>query len=140
MRRIALFAPSLVLAAGIHVDWHLARSHHHRLSMEWREHWIFAAALFALVGWIVARGWPAERRRAGAWTLGMGIVLAQAVEPVLEAVLYDHRIAYGVAPARWAVFGICLAAGIPAYALALCLCAPRPAGAAAHEGIALPRG
>lgn len=55
MRRLSNAALCLLLAAGIHVDWHLARPHHHRLSMDWSQHWIFAAALFAIIGCIIAR-------------------------------------------------------------------------------------
>lgn len=124
MNRFASGALGLLLAAGIHVDWHLARPHHHRLSLEWREHWIFALVLFALVGMIIARLWPAERWRLGAWTLAAAVAIGQGLEPVLESVFYDHRIAYDVEPARWAAFAVCMAAGIPAYALALWLCAP----------------
>ena len=138
MRRLGLLGLSLLLAAGIHVDWHLARSHHHRLSLEWREHWMFALALFALVGMIVARVWAAERWGAGAWVLAAAVVVAQGVEPVLEAVIYDHRLAYEVEPARWMVFWLCLAVGIPAYALALWLCAP-PAARDARPDVAFHR-
>jgi uncharacterized membrane protein YagU involved in acid resistance len=138
MRRWGLCLLSVLLAVGIHVDWHLARPHHHRLSLEWREHWIFSIVLFALVGMIVARLWPAVRWRAGTWTLALWVVLAQVVEPVLEAVFYDHRLAYDVEPARWTAFFVCLAAGIPACALALWLFAPRSTRAAPPEGFALP--
>ena len=125
MRRLGLAGMSLLLAAGIHVDWHLARPLHHRLSLAWQEHWIFATTLFALVGCVVAHGWPAQRWRAGAWVLAAGVLIAQVVEPLLEAIFYDHRIAYDAEPARWAAFAMCLLAGIPAYALALWLCARR---------------
>jgi hypothetical protein len=123
MRRFGLLGLSLLLAAGIHVDWHLARPHHHRLSADWGEHWIFAIVLFALAGCAVARAWPAERVRLGAWVLGAAVVLAQVVEPLLEAAFYDRTLAYDVEPARWTAFFVCLGAGIPSYALALWLCA-----------------
>lgn len=123
MRRSAMLALSLLLATGIHVDWHLARSHHHRLSLEWRQHWIFAAAVFAVVGWVVARRWPAGRWRVGVWTLVCGVLLAQLVEPVLELAFYRHRFGYPVEPDRWAVFLVCIAVGVPAYVLALWRCA-----------------
>jgi hypothetical protein len=116
---------ALVLAAGIHADWHLARSHHHRLSLGWREHWIFALAVFAAVGWFVARAWPRTRWRDGAWTLALGIFIAQGLEPVLEVALYRHAFGYPDEPDRLAVFLLCLAVGIPAFAAALWLCAPR---------------
>jgi hypothetical protein len=125
MRKLAAVLLGLLLAIAIHVDWHLARAHHHRLSLGWRQHWIFAALLFAVAGWMVARTWPASRWTAGAWVLALGILVGQGLEPVLEAVGYEHRLGYPVEPERWMVLAVCLAAGIPAYALALWLCAPR---------------
>jgi hypothetical protein len=125
MRRYGWILLGLLLAMVIHADWHLARPHHHgRLSFECREHWLIAAALFAAVGCIVARVWPRERWTIGAWTLALGIFVAQVLEPILEVVSYAHRLGYASEPERWVVFGICMAAGIPAYALALWLCAP----------------
>lgn len=116
---------ALVLAAGIHTDWHLARPHHHRLSLEWREHWTFAIAVFALVGCLVARAWPRTRWRDGAWTLALGIFIAQGLEPVLEMVFYRGILGYPDEPDRMAVFLLCIAVGIPAFAATLWLCAPR---------------
>jgi hypothetical protein len=127
---------ALVLAAGIHADWHLARPHHHRWSLEWREHWIFAIALFAAVGCAVAHAWPRTRWRDGAWTLFLGVFLAQGVEPVLELATYRHVLGYPDEPDRLAVFLLCIAVGIPAFAATLWLSAPRtpPEGAAALPG------
>ncbi|MFN2567404.1 MAG: hypothetical protein ABR499_20600 [Gemmatimonadaceae bacterium] len=120
MRRFASVTLALLLAAGIHVDWHLARPLHHRLSLDWEYHWVFAALLFAGVASLVAVRWPlGERWRAGAWVLVCGLVGAQVVEPVLTLAFYEQRLAYVVEPERWAVFFECLAAGIPAYAVAL---------------------
>lgn len=126
MRRAGgVLLAALVLAAGIHTDWHLARPHHHRLSLAWREHWIFAIAVFAAVGWFVARTWPRTRWRDGAWTLALAILIGQGVEPVLEMVLYRGVLGYPNEPDRMAVFLLCIAVGIPAFAGALWLCAPR---------------
>jgi len=110
----------LLLAVALHADWHLARSHHHRLSFEWPYHWVATAAAFAIVGVVIARRWPAARWQTGTAALVIGIVLAQLVEPVvLEALIYDHMLAYHVEPARWAAFGQTVAAAVPAYALTL---------------------
>jgi hypothetical protein len=120
MRRAAPALLALLLAVGIHVDWHLARPLHHRLSLEWPHHWIFAALLFAGVAWLVALRWPPpERARASVTVLVAGLVLAQLVEPMLTVAFYDRRLAYEIEPERWAVFFECLAAGLPAYALVL---------------------
>jgi hypothetical protein len=125
MRRLGpIVLLALVLAAGIHADWHLARPHHHRWSAEWRQHWLFAIALFAFVGCLAARAWPGTRWRDGAWTLALGVLVAQGLEPVLEVAAYQHRLGYPDEPQRWAVFLVCVGVGIPAFAAALWLCAP----------------
>jgi hypothetical protein len=109
-------AASLLLAVGIHVDYHLARPLHHRLSLEWQQHWIFAVVLFAAVASLVALRWPsAARWRVGMWVLVAGILLAQLVEPVLTVAFYEHRLAYETEPERWQAFLECITAGIPAY-------------------------
>jgi hypothetical protein len=120
MRRFACAALALLLAAGIHVDWHLARPLHDRLSLDWGYHWIFAALLFAGVASLVAIRWPpSEQWRAGACVLAWGLVGAQVIEPVLTVAFYEQRLAYEVEPERWPVFFECLAAGLPAYAVTL---------------------
>ena len=125
MRRLLFALLVLALAAVVHVDWHLARPAHHRLSLGWPHHWLFAAAAFATVGWIIARQWPAASGRAAAWMVGLALLLAQVVEPVLEVAIYQQRLGYPNDPGRWSAFGLCVAAGLPALLLALWLCRPR---------------
>lgn len=127
MRRYISLPLSLLLAAGIHVDWHLARPHHHRWSLAWPYHWVFAGALCFVVGWWIARRWPATRWPVGAGTFLLAVILAQVVEPILEAAFYQHRLGYPIEPERWTVFVQCMAAGIPAYVAALWLSVRRPA-------------
>lgn len=120
MRRFGIAPPALVLAAGLHVDWHLARPLHHRLSLGWQHHWIFAVLLFAAVASIVALRWPAaDRWRASAWVLVLGLFGAQIAEPVLTLAFYEHRIAYEVEPERWPILFESLAAGVPTYMVTL---------------------
>jgi hypothetical protein len=125
MRRVLFASLVLVLAAAVHVDWHLARPAHHRLSLAWPHHWLFAAAAFAAVGWVIARRWPEAPGRAAAGIVTLALLLAQGVEPVLEVALYEHRFGYPSEPGRWTAFGLCVAAGLPALLLALRLCRPR---------------
>lgn len=125
MRRVLFVSLVLVLAAAVHVDWHLARPAHHRLSLAWPHHWLFAAAAFAAVGWVIARRWPAAPGRVAAGIVSLALGLAQGVEPVLEVALYQHRLGYPSEPGRWAAFGLCVAAGLPALLLALRFCRPR---------------
>ena len=125
MHRIRYAALVLFLAAAVHVDWHLARPAHHRLSLAWPHHWIFAAAVFAMVGWLIARWWPDTPGRVAAGIVGLALLLAQIVEPLLEVLVYDRRFGYPSDPGRWTVFAVCIAAGLPALIAALILCRPR---------------
>ena len=116
---------AIALAAVIHIDWHLARPAHHRLSLAWPNHWLFAAVAFAVVGCLIARGWPEAPVRAAAGIVGLGVLLGQGLEPVLEVLIYDGRLGYPSDPGRWGAFAVCLAAGLPALAITLVLCRPR---------------
>jgi hypothetical protein len=122
--RLAACLLQLVVAAVIHLDWHIARPTHHRLSLGWEHHWIFSALVFGAIGWLIARWWPERAMRAGATVFGVGIVLAQVVEPVLEVAFYENRFGYPQEPGRWGVFAVCLASGLPAAAFTLWLCRP----------------
>lgn len=126
MRRLLSAALVVALAAAVHLDWHLARPahHHRRLSLGWDQHWLFAIVAFAAVGWVVARVWPERRWRAGGWIAALALLLAQGVEPASEVALYAHRLGYPDEPGRWAAFLVCIAAGLPAYGVALWLCRP----------------
>jgi hypothetical protein len=116
---------SVLLAVALHVDWHLARPLHHRLSLEWSHHWLATAGVFLIVGCIIARSWPEHRWRMAAAVVALSAVLAQLVEPVLESLVYDHILAYDVEPARWVAFFKSISAGAVAIIIGL-LCARRP--------------
>jgi hypothetical protein len=125
MRRLQYAGLVLALTAVIHVDWHLARPAHHRLSLGWPNHWIFAVAAFALAGCLIARGWPHAPGRAALGIVGLAVLLGQGLEPVLEVLVYDGRLGYPNDPGRWGAFALCLAAGLPALVATLVLCRPR---------------
>jgi hypothetical protein len=125
MRRFLDIGLAMVVATIIHVDWHFARPTHHRLSLGWNQHWLFAAIAFGLVGWTVARIWAANAWRHGGIIAALGMVIAQVIEPVAEVAFYAHRLGYPNEAARWTAFVACLAAGLPAYCMALWLCRPR---------------
>jgi hypothetical protein len=129
MRQLRYAGLVLALAAAIHIDWHLARPVHHRLSLGWPNHWIFAIVAFALVGCLIARGWPDAPGRAAAGIVGLAVLLAQGLEPLLEVAIYDQQLGYPGDPGRWSAFAVCLAAGVPALLACLILCRPR-----AHNG------
>lgn len=125
MPKIPVLIFSAILASAIHVDWHLARPAHHRLSLEWPYHWLATALVFAATGWMIARFWPAIRWRMGAIVFIAAVVLAQGIEPVLEMVFYMGRFSYPDEPLRWAAFGRAIAASTPAFVATLWLCVPR---------------
>jgi hypothetical protein len=123
--RIPVTVLTLILAAGLHADWHLARPAHHRLSLDWPYHWVATAGLFAAAGWIIARFWPARRWRLGAMVFLGAVVLAQVVEPTLEALVYEGRFGYSGESARWTAFWTTIAASAVVFTAALWLCVPR---------------
>lgn len=125
MPRLPALLLSVVLAALLHLDWHLARPAHHRLSLAWSEHWLATAACFAIAGWMIARTWPADRWRLGALVYVSAVILAQGIEPVLEVLFYEGRLGYPNEPERWAAFGRTMAAATPMYWGALWLGARR---------------
>jgi hypothetical protein len=125
MKRTLLIG--LALGAILHGDWHMARPVHHRWSLGLSYHWAVTGVVFAIAGCLIARRWPSERWRVGAWSLIVAVVVAQVLEPVLlEGLYYGHKFAYEVEPERWVALGQSLAASIPAYALTLWLCVKRP--------------
>jgi hypothetical protein len=121
MSRFPAVLLSVVLGAAIHLDWHLARPHHHRLSLEWPYHWAATAAIFGVVGWVVARSYSNRRWRVGLAVLVAGVFIGQLLEPVLESVFYDGGFGYDVEPERWTAFCQAMAAAVPTYLAALWL-------------------
>ncbi len=123
-RRIVFLTLVVALAGAVHVDWHLARPTHHRLSLGWEHHWLFAAVAFGLIGWVVARTWPDQVWRRGGAIAVLALLLAQGIEPMGEVAMYLHRIGYPDEPARWTAFFVCIAVGLPVYCAALWWCRP----------------
>jgi hypothetical protein len=114
MRNKVSWLVVLVLATLVHLDWHVARPTHHRLSLGWSHHWVIGAVAFALAGVYIARRWPKTPWSAAAWNTGLALLIGHIIEPVLEAAYYRHELAYPVSPERWTAFGAFVAAGVPA--------------------------
>lgn len=121
MRRLISWPLVLILATLVHIDWHCARPLHHRLSLDWPTHWLFCVVFFAIAGWYIARRWPTAPWKAAAWNVGLALFLAQVIEPVLEAAIFEQRFGYPVEPERWMAFWKCVGAGIPSLALVIWL-------------------
>ena len=107
----------------LHVDWHLARPLHHRLSLAWDNHWALTAAVFGVVGCVIAQRWPAMRWKMGAAVFIAAVLIAQGLEPMLEVLLYHNRLGYPDEPERWAVFWRTMIAATPVFLLTVWLCA-----------------
>ena len=115
---------TLLLATALHVDWHLARPEHHRLSLGWSDHWIATALIFLIAGCVITRRWPEHRWRMSVVVLLAAAALAQLVEPMLEVLVYQGRLGYAGEPERWAAFWKAIGAGALALIVGL-LCMRR---------------
>jgi hypothetical protein len=133
MRRLVSLPLVLILAAGVHLDWHLARPPIRPLSLGWRYHWISCLALFALAAWYVARRWPRERWRAGAWNVALALFAAQVLEPLLEGAYLGRWFGYSLPAVRWIAFAECVAVGVLAFVVVLAALRVRSSGAGAPE-------
>jgi hypothetical protein len=107
---------ALALGAAIHADWHLARPHHFRLSLEWGQHWLLAVPMFALIAMWVTMLPPAGRWKASALIIGGGVLVGQFLEPLYEKLFDGGSWAEVLPPERWAAFGGFMAAGLLSYA------------------------
>jgi hypothetical protein len=117
--RSLISAPvALVLAAAIHVDWHLAR-HHARLSLGWSHHWLFAIPVFAAAAWYLRRRRPATLPLVSAGSIGAGILVGQGIEPLGEVLLYGAPLGQVYGPERTGAFAVFMAAGLATYVATL---------------------
>lgn len=105
---------AVLLAAFIHLDWHVARPAHHHLSLGWAYHWLLAAPVFALLAWYVHRRWPEAAARSGLAIIAGAAVLAQIVEPAGE-LLSGAPGSWTFGPERSRVFAAYIGTGIAAY-------------------------
>lgn len=121
MRSLLSLPLALVLAVVIHTDWHLARPHHMRLSLDWDFHWLLALPVFALAAGYVARRWPSRTWEASAVNLAATVFFAQVLEPLGEILYYRDTWRELVDPLRWTVFAQFAAAGLLAYICVMAL-------------------
>ena len=103
---------TLALATAMHLDWHLARPVHHRLSLGWSGHWLLAVPAFALVAWYVQRTRPANRLGASVGIILVASVLAAIVEPAWEYWIDGASWDWAFGPARLTAFLLYLAVGV----------------------------
>jgi hypothetical protein len=108
---MAFFRPvdylsALGVAVAIHVDWHLARHIHARLSFGWAWHWVVAIPIFALMTWAILRKSLDHALLRSAFVILLGVLLGQVAEPLWEGdgAIRDVE--------RWRAFGGFMAAGL----------------------------
>ena len=110
-----------VLAALVHVDWHVGRPADMPPSLGWPFHWLLGLATGIVMAWSFLR-----RRRSQtegvdlSIALGLGLVLGQVVEPTLEVLIFQESFATVNPAVRWelfATFTLALMGGVAAAAV-----------------------
>jgi hypothetical protein len=119
-RAILSIRTILLLAVAVHLDWHVGRAEHFRLSLGWPYHWLMGVPGVGLAAWYAARRWE---RLVVPFLLNVGValVLGQLIEPVLEALVYGDTLASVFPVDRWRIFVEFTAAGLLAGAAVLWL-------------------
>ena len=104
--RLVELLSALGLATAIHVDWHLARHIHARLSFGLAWHWVLAIPVFALITWHITRKSDDHALLRGGIAILAGVLLGQIAEPLAEGggAIRDAE--------RWRAFGGFLTAGL----------------------------
>lgn len=108
------FLAALMLAAFIHLDWHLARPAHHALSLGWTHHWLLAVPVFALLAWRIHRTLPESAFETSVAVIVGGAFLAQVVEPAGE-LLVGAPLSWAFGAERLRAFAVYLGSGIVAH-------------------------
>lgn len=111
----------LLLAAALHLDWHLARPQDSRLSLDWSYHWLAGVFTLAAAAWFVARKWPADSWAASALNLTLAVTAAQLLEPLGQAILYGLPLSRVLSGARWTAFAEFMAAGLMSYLVVMAM-------------------
>ncbi|HJU42392.1 MAG TPA: aminopeptidase [Vicinamibacterales bacterium] len=122
---------AVCVASAMHLDWHFARPAHHRLSLEWAQHWLFAIPVFMFTGWYVCRFWPARVWQASVAVIGAGAIIAQVIEPLYELLIDGASFEWAFGASRQAAFASFATVGIVTHALTVLFLRRRPVGMAA---------
>ena len=117
MRPLGASIAAILLGSAIHLDWHLARPTHHRLSLGLSWHWALAIPLFTMAACWVARQNPRRPVRASALLLGAAVALGGVLEPAWEYWIGNAPYEWAFGPQRtWSAIAY-VATGIAAYAV-----------------------
>jgi|HubBroStandDraft_6_1064221.scaffolds.fasta_scaffold00041_37 hypothetical protein len=104
MRKYLSIPAILILWVVVHLDWHLARSHHHRLSMEWHEHWIVGLLAMFMLVLFCAWKWPERFVSAALLNATIGLFVGHIGEAWFEALRSHHPLNSELTPERWHAF------------------------------------
>jgi len=105
----------IAIAVMLHLDWHVARPHGMHFSGAWQHHWILGLLTLSAAAWFVVRKWPHAPWSAAAVNLGIAILLAQIVEPIVYGLIFEHGSPPMNPPFFWQAFGEFLLGGIFAF-------------------------
>jgi hypothetical protein len=109
--RSARVLAAVLLAAAIHIDWHLARpGHHAELSGHWPQHWLLGIPVFVLLALYESRRPSHQRWRSSTILILVGVFLGQVLEPLSE--LFGAPWSYAFSSIRWQAFAEFMAAGL----------------------------
>lgn len=104
--RLVEFLSALGIATAIHVDWHLARHIHARLSFGLAWHWVLAIPVFAILTWVITRKTMAQALLRCVLAMLLGVLLGQIAEPLWEGGGAIRDVG------RWRAFGEFMTAGL----------------------------
>ena len=96
---------AFLLAALVHLDWHLGRPLEMRLSLAWPLHWLTGLAAGAAMAWMFLKRFePSAAWRRLVLVGVLGFVLGQFVEPALEVVAFGVTFEQVYPWVRWRLF------------------------------------
>jgi hypothetical protein len=100
------------IALLVHLDWHVGRGRHLRLSMESSWHWLIAVFGFACVWFCTPRKESDPNHRRMVTSVVAGLFAGQVIEPLGEIVFYGDSLREVYASGRWTIFLEFAAAGL----------------------------
>jgi hypothetical protein len=100
------------IALLVHLDWHVGRGHHLRLSLESPWHWLIAVFGFACVWLCTPHKQTDPNHRRMVTSVVAGLFVGQVIEPLGEIVFYGDSLREVYASGRWTIFQEFAAAGL----------------------------
>src|SRR5688572_3645513 len=94
----------LLIAAAVHLDWHLGRPEHMQHSLAWEHHWIFGLILGSCIACFLT--WRRAAAPVSQFLLVAlaGFVAGQILEPIGEVLIFDESLSFVYPVVRWVLF------------------------------------